>query len=75
MTTTTERITLPINNRQLADVTADVLDALYNANHPRFIFIREGQLVRIIEDERGIKLLEQFNESSLRGLLTWEIKY
>lgn len=70
MTTTTERITLPINNRQLADVTADVLDALYNANHPPFIFIREGQLVRIIEDERGIKLLEQFNESSLRGLLT-----
>ena len=65
----TEHITIPINNRQLADVTGDVLQELYNSNNPPYIFKRAGQLVRLVEGDNSPKIIDQLGEASLRGLL------
>lgn len=58
-----------VSNRQLRDITADSLQALYQTNKPERIFRRGGMPTRISLDERQRPYIEPLNESSLRGFL------
>jgi hypothetical protein len=60
-----------VNNRQLRDITTEVLVALYetNASKPG-IFTRGGSLVRVSTDAKGNPYIEPLSESALRGILT-----
>ena len=58
-----------VSNRQLRDITADTLQALYRANKPERIFRRGGMPTRISLDEKQRPYIEPLNESSLRGFL------
>lgn len=62
---------IQINNRQLRDITNEVLVTLYEANKTNNeIFTRVGNLVRIRADERGNPFIDSLTESALRGVLT-----
>src|SRR5215472_16814375 len=52
---------------QLRDLTEETLQALRQTNHPPALFVRSGQLVRIIRDERGHHVISPVSESALRG--------
>lgn len=54
------------NNRNLPDVTADVLRALKAANEPPVLFQRGDRLVRV-RTEEGASVLDSVNDSALRG--------
>jgi len=58
-----------VTDRQLRDITADALHALYRANKPKYIFRRSGALVRISLDEEGRPYIEPLGESAFRGWL------
>jgi hypothetical protein len=60
-----------VNNRQLRDVTAEVLLALYETNAAKpGIFTRGGSLVRVSKDAKGNPYIEPLSESALRGVIT-----
>ena len=60
-----------VNNRQLRDVTAEVLVALYETNAAKpGIFTRGGSLVRVSKDAKGNPYIEPLSESALRGIIT-----
>lgn len=65
------------NNRSLADVTSDALEALIDNNIPPTIFVRGGELCRVRSDERSIVKIEGFSPASMRGNLarcaTWVV--
>ncbi len=67
--------TIVINNRNLADVSADGLDALKDNNIPPALFVRGGELVRIVHDERDIPKIQSITLAAMRGILarsaTW----
>lgn len=58
------------NNRALHDVGDEALAFVLEANEPPSVFVRAGELARVIEDERGIPKIEGFSESSLRSTLS-----
>ena len=62
--------TIQVNNRQLRDVTSEVLEILEKANRPEFLFVRAGGLTRITWNEEGYPIIELVNESALRGYMT-----
>lgn len=66
-------VTLPeilVTDRHLRDITAEALDALYEANNPQpRIFRRSGMLVRISQDEHGRPFTEALGKSAFRGCL------
>ncbi|GAI90166.1 unnamed protein product, partial [marine sediment metagenome] len=62
--------TIQVNNRQLRDVTSEVLEILEKANRPEFLFVRAGGLTRIALNEEGYPIIELVNESALRGYMT-----
>jgi hypothetical protein len=59
-----------VTDRQLREITAGTLDALYKANKPAQIFRRSGALTRVNLDEKGRPYTESLGESALRGILT-----
>lgn len=60
---------IKVNNRQLRDITADALEALYKANQPEHLFRRSGTLARVGLDEQQRPYTEVLNEAGLRGYL------
>lgn len=60
-----------VNNRQLRDITTEVLVALYETNATKpGIFTRSGSLVRVSKDAKGNPYIEPLSESALRGIIT-----
>jgi len=60
-----------VNNRQLRDITTEVLVALYETNATKpGIFTRGGNLVRVSKDAKGNPYIEPLSESALRGIIT-----
>ncbi len=63
------------NNRGLADITADALNALVDNNIPPSVFVRDGVLCRIRETEEGLAKIEDLNPTTMRHVLarcaTW----
>ena len=53
--------------RQLRNITDDVLSALRTANSPPSIFVRSGELVRLLADENGRPRVVALTDSALRG--------
>ena len=58
-----------VGDRQLRDISAEALGALYGANKPERIFRRSGALSRISLDEKARPFTEMLGESALRGCL------
>jgi hypothetical protein len=58
-----------VSGRQLRDISADVLAALYRANKPERIFRRSGSLTRVSLDEKQRPYTETLGESAFRGYL------
>jgi hypothetical protein len=61
---------ITISGRQLREQTDAALRALEAANTPPSIFIRAGELVRLIADETGKPVISVFNDAALRSRLT-----
>lgn len=57
------------NNRSLALITSESMDALIEDNIPAKIFVRGGDLVRVLVDERGIATISPIPAPALRGVL------
>ena len=55
-----------VTDRQLGDLTAQALYALYKANVPPKLFVRAGELVRLRWDEKGKPTIESLTDSILR---------
>jgi hypothetical protein len=70
MTTEVGSTTIVTNNRQLVDITGDVLYELYRINNPPSLFVRGGRMVRIVRDERDFLVAEELEQDALRGVLT-----
>ena len=58
------------NNRQLVDITNEVLDNVYRVNQPPILFERGGRIVRVIIDENDLRIADELSEPALRGILT-----
>lgn len=58
-----------VNNRNLADVAGDGLDALVESNIPPTLFIRGGEMVRVVHDERDIPKIQTLTPAGLKGTL------
>src|SRR5689334_16565291 len=59
------------NNRQLRDVTAEIVALLHRANEPQpYLFVQAGSLVRLRQDERGQAWLEPVTDLHLRHRLS-----
>jgi hypothetical protein len=59
-----------VNNRELRDVSADAIAALRSANAPPLLFVRSGQMVQVVADERGRHSIAEVSEAFLRGRMT-----
>ncbi len=55
--------------RQLPDITSDALTALVQANDPPVVFVRNGELVRLISDENSRVSIQRLSDAALRGHL------
>jgi hypothetical protein len=65
-----------VNNRQLRDITADALNALYEFNKSqKCIFVRNATLSRINFDEDRKPFIDFVSESALRGYLARSANY
>jgi hypothetical protein len=58
-----------VTDRRLPELTTEVLDLLVRQNDPPTLFVRLGQLVRVVQDERGRSRLDQVREAELRHRL------
>ncbi len=60
------------NNRQLPEITQDVLKAIQRTNEQTFttpvVYIRAGLLTRIVEDENGEHVTQPLHEAAARGI-------
>jgi hypothetical protein len=56
--------------RHLREYSADALQALKNVNNPPSLFVRSGELVRIIKDEKGSPRILALDEAGLRNQLS-----
>jgi hypothetical protein len=59
---------ITVNNRQLRDVSDEIVAVLAKTNEPPRLLVRGGQLVRIREDENGQPLIELLDEARLLGI-------
>lgn len=57
------------NNRQLHEITNDAIAALIESNIPPTTFVRGGELVRVVIDERGIPKIQATSPASVRGIV------
>lgn len=64
-----------VTDRPVRDLTAEALQALHAWNNPPTLFLRSGELVRVISDEQGRPMVQPVNESCLRGLMTRSADY
>src|SRR5438105_3924916 len=66
-------LTLPritVTGRQMRQITRDALKALEAANRSNpVLFIRSGQISRLIEDEKHRPMVQALTEPALRGKL------
>lgn len=58
-----------VTDRPLRDITADGVTALHKLNTPPALFVRSGKLARVRADEKGRPVIEEADESMLRGRL------
>jgi len=58
-----------ISNIRLRDLNERALNALMSDNNPPRFFVRGGGLVRIIQDEKGIPSIQNFNAFILKHVL------
>jgi hypothetical protein len=56
-------------NRPMRDMTEDAMNALVAANDPPDMFVRGGQLVRVVTDEDCKPSAQMLNQDALRGIL------
>jgi hypothetical protein len=63
------------NDRQLPDITEDVMEATRKANTPPKLFIRGGELVTIHQDEWGLCLIVKCTNNVLRGHIARAAKF
>ena len=56
-----------ISSTHLRNLVNESLEALIAANDPPILFVRAGQVVRLIRDEHNIPKIDSMNEYSLRG--------
>jgi hypothetical protein len=53
----------------LREITKAALEALLAVNDPPFLFVRAGEIVRVGRDEHNLPIIEELNESAMRGVL------
>lgn len=61
-----------VNNRQLPLVTEDALQALSKMNKRSenpFVYVRSGNLIRVVELDHGEHIVQILNDSMLKGIL------
>jgi 5S rRNA maturation endonuclease (ribonuclease M5) len=58
---------IDISLAHLRNLAQESLDALLAANEPPVLFVRAGQIVRLIRDEHNTPKIDTMNEYSLRG--------
>jgi hypothetical protein len=56
-----------VNDRQMGDVTHDIIAALVAENNPPVVFLRGGAPTCIRSAEKGPPVLSQMNEPAMRG--------
>lgn len=64
-----------VSDRHLRVNTMDALGTLRDANNPPVIFVRAGELVRIVPDEKGIPSISPVTEAALRGRMERTANY
>src|SRR5262245_19999936 len=64
-----------IVNRQLRDLTKESVEALRAANEPPTLFGRGGEIVLVIEDEKGRNVIAEVGPSVMRGKLARVANY
>jgi hypothetical protein len=57
---------IDITNRRLRELTEEALDLLVQRDDPPTLFVRLGELVRVIQDERGRSRLARVGDAVLR---------
>jgi len=62
--------TIVVNDRELRDVSRDVIEALRIGNDPPVLFVRTGQMVNVVQDEDGRHSIREVTESFLRGRMS-----
>jgi hypothetical protein len=60
---------IDVTQQRLRDLTAEALDVLVTANDPPWLFVRHGELVRVVQDERGRARLGRVTDTVLRHRL------
>jgi hypothetical protein len=55
------------SGRQLREMTEQALNALKDANDPPSVFVRSGELVRLVADENGNPRVVALRDAGLRG--------
>lgn len=58
-----------VNGSTLHKMTEHALNALKLANEPRRLFVRVGEIVRIVTDEDGRPAIQRLDEAAVRGEL------
>jgi hypothetical protein len=66
-TTPATRPTIITTGKQMPEITGAVLQAMYAANTPPSVFVRSGELVRLLADENGRPKVVALRDASLRG--------
>ncbi|MCE5311474.1 MAG: bifunctional DNA primase/polymerase [Acidobacteriales bacterium] len=62
--------TIVASDRELRDVSSDVIEALRAANNPPELFVRTGQMVNVAQDEDGRHSIREVTEAFLRGRMS-----
>jgi len=61
-----QRTTIRVNERNLDELTLDILTALEDANDPPVLYVRGGELCRVRTDENGRPVIEPLTDSTFR---------
>lgn len=67
--TAPELPSIVVSNRQLPEVTDDVVQALAASNEPPYLFVQAGRLVRVMFNEFGNPAIERADLGSMRGMM------
>jgi len=62
--------TVEVGNRELREVSRNAIDALRARNNPPRLFVRSGQMVHVVSDEKGRHGIREVSQDYLRGRLT-----
>ncbi len=62
--------TIVASDRELRDVSRDVIEALREGNNPPELFVRTGQMVNVVQDEDGRHSIREVTEAFLRGRMS-----